>query len=175
MPTEKKAEHIDKLENEFSKASIGILTDYRGLKTSEIDVLRRKLQDTGGDYKVVKNTLARIAAEKINRTDLNSYLEGPTAVAFGYDDVTQLAKAFADHVKAAKLTVEIKGGFLSDRLLTATDVNELATLPSKEVLLAKIVGGLKSPLYGLASVLNAPIQGLHNVLDARIKQMEDNN
>ncbi|MBN1644031.1 MAG: 50S ribosomal protein L10 [Dehalococcoidales bacterium] len=175
MPTEKKAQSIDKLEQELSKANIGILTDYRGLKTLEINALRRKLQDAGGDYKVVKNTLVQKAAERLERTDIVDFFEGPTAVVFGYGDISQIAKAFSDHVRTSKINLNVKGGFLSDRLLTAAEITTLATLPSKEVLIAKVVGSIKSPLYMLAGVLTGPVRGLQNVLQGRIKQLEGNN
>jgi len=175
MPTEKKAQSIDRLEKEFSKANIGILTDYRGLKTPEINGLRRKLQDVNGDYKVVKNTLARKAAEKLNRAEITSSFEGPIAIAFGYGDISQMAKTFSDHVRTSKMNLSVKGGFLSNRLLTPADVTAIAALPPREVLIARVVGGIKSPLYMLAGVLSGPIRGLQNVLQARIKQMEGNN
>ena len=175
MPTEKKAQSIDRLEKEFSKANIGILTDYRGLKTPEINGLRRKLQDVNGDYKVVKNTLARKAAEKLNRAEITGSFEGPIAIAFGYGDISQMAKTFSDHVRTSKMNLSVKGGFLSNRLLTPADVTAIAALPPMEVLIARVVGGIKSPLYMLAGVLSGPIRGLQNVLQARIKQMEGNN
>ncbi len=175
MPTEKKAQSIDKLEKELSSASIGILTDYRGLKTPEINGLRRKLQDIGGDYKVVKNTLVKKAAEKLNRSEITSSFEGPIAVAFGYGDISQLAKTFSDHVRTSKMNLSVKGGFLNDRLLTAGEVTAIAALPPKEILIGRVVGGIKSPLYMLASALSGPIRGLQNVLQARMKQMEVNN
>jgi large subunit ribosomal protein L10 len=175
MPTEKKAQSIDRLEKEFSKANIGILTDYRGLKTPEINGLRRKLQDVNGDYKVVKNTLARKAAEKLNRAEITGSFEGPIAIAFGYGDISQMAKTFSDHVRTSKMNLSVKGGFLSNRLLTPADVTAIAALPPREVLIARVVGGIKSPLYMLAGVLSGPMRGLQNVLQARIKQMEGNN
>ena len=175
MPTEKKAQSIDRLEKEFSKANIGILTDYRGLKTPEINGLRRKLQDVNGDYKVVKNTLARKAAEKLNRSEITGSFEGPIAVAFGYGDISQLAKTFSDHVRTSKMNLSVKGGFLNNCLLTAQDVTAIAALPPKAVLIGRVVGGIKSPLYMLAGALSGPIRGLQNVLQARIKQMEANN
>ena len=175
MPTEKKAQSIDRMEKEFSKANIGILTDYRGLKTPEINGLRRKLQDVNGDYKVVKNTLARKAAEKLNRAEITGSFEGPIAIAFGYGDISQMAKTFSDHVRTSKMNLSVKGGFLSNRLLTPADVTAIAALPPREVLIARVVGGIKSPLYMLAGVLSGPMRGLQNVLQARIKQMEGNN
>ena len=175
MPTEKKAQTIDRLEQELAKANIGILTDYRGLKTPEINSLRRKLQDVNGDYKVVKNTLVRKAAEKLNQTAITGSFEGPTAIAFGYGDISQLAKTFSDHVRTSKMNLSVKGGFMRNTLLTPADVTTIAALPPKEVLIAKVVGSIKSPLYMLAGVLSGPIRGLQNVLTARIKQMEANN
>jgi len=175
MPTEKKAQSIDRLEQELAKANIGIVTDYRGLKTPEINSLRRKLQDINGDYKVVKNTLARKAAEKLNRAEITGSFEGPIAIAFGYGDISQMAKTFSDHVRTSKMNLSVKGGFLSNRLLTPADVTAIAALPPREVLIARVVGGIKSPLYMLAGVLSGPIRGLQNVLQARIKQMEGNN
>ncbi|MFC1901241.1 50S ribosomal protein L10, partial [Chloroflexota bacterium] len=83
MSKEKKAEIIDSLEETFSKCSIGILTDYRGLTNAEITALRRRIQGAGGEYKVVKNTLARFAAERIGIEELVSHIEGPIAIAFG--------------------------------------------------------------------------------------------
>ena len=175
MPTEKKAQSIERLEKELAKANIGILTDYRGLKTPEINGLRRKLQDVNGDYKVVKNTLLRKAAEKLNRSETTGQFEGPTAIAFGYGDISQLAKTFSDHVRTSKMSLVVKGGFLSNQSLTLADVTTIAALPPKEVLIGKVVGSIKSPLYMLAGVLSGPVRGLQNVLTARIKQMEANN
>jgi large subunit ribosomal protein L10 len=175
MPTEKKAQSIDRLEKEFSKANIGILTDYRGLKTPEINGLRRKLQDVNGDYKVVKNTLARKAAEKTNQSEITGSFEGPTAIAFGYGDISQTAKTFSDQVRTSKMNLTVKGGFMGKTLLTPADITAIAALPPREVLVAKVVGSIKGPLYMLAGVLSGPIRGLQNVLTARIKQMEANN
>ena len=119
MPTEKKAQSIDRLEQELAKANIGILTDYRGLKTPEINSLRRKLQDVNGDYKVVKNTLVRKAAEKLNQTAITGSFEGPTAIAFGYGDISQLAKTFSDHVRTSKMNLSVKGGFMQQPIVNA--------------------------------------------------------
>jgi len=172
MPREKKAQIIDRLQDIFSKCSLGILTDYRGLSTPEITILRRKLSESGIEYKVVKNTLARFAAERAGKDDLASSFEGPIAIAFGYGDVAELAKALADYIRTSKVSLSIKGGFLGDRLLTSVDVTTLATLPSREILLAKVLGGMQSPMVTLVSCLTTPIRGIIGVLQARIKQLE---
>jgi len=170
-----KAQNIDLIQKEFSRATVAILTDYRGLKTPEINVLRRKLQDANGDYKVVKNTLAIKAAEKLNRKDVTGAFTGPVAVALGYGDATQLAKAFADHVRTSRMTLPVKGGFLPDAVLTTEDISTLATLPPRPVLVARVIGGIKGPLYSLVGVLAAPMRDLQGVLQARIKQLEGSN
>jgi len=169
---EEKAQIVDGLQAEFTDCSIGILTDYRGLSNAEITALRRRIQASNGAYKVVKNTLARLAAERADRADLVASFEGPVAIAFGYGNITEVARALTDYIRAAGATVAIKGGFLPDRLLTAEDVVSLATLPSREVLLARVIGGMKSPFWGLVGCLANPLRGLAGVLQARIEQLE---
>ena len=169
---EKKAQIIDKLQETFSRCSISILTDYRGLATPEMTNLRRRLQESGGEYKVVKNTLARFAAERAGKGDLVSSLEGPIAIAFGYGDITAPAKVLAGYIRDSKSSLSIKGGFLGDRLLTSEEVMTLSTLPSREILLARVLGQMKSPVSGLLSCLISPIRGIMGVLQARIKQLE---
>jgi large subunit ribosomal protein L10 len=172
MPTEKKKQIIDSLEQNFMKSNSGILTDYRGLKTSDIVALRRKLRDVGVEYHVVKNTLARLAAGKAGKDQIAGLFEGPMAVAFIKDDVSASAKVLTEHIAAAKIAMVIKGGFLGNKILTPKEVATIATLPSRGVLLAKVMGGLQGPLYALMNQVNAPLRGLAYVLQARIKQLE---
>ena len=172
MSREEKARIIDELQEVLSKSSVGILTDYRGLSAPEMAVLRRKFRESGTEYRVVKNTLARFAAERAGREDLADFFEGPVAIAFGYGDITEPSKALADYIRASKSSIDIKGGFLSYRLLTAEDVVALATLPSREVLLAKVMGGMQATIVALLSCLNGPVRGVMGVLQARIKQLE---
>ena len=172
MSREKKAQIIESLQEVFSKCSVGILTDYRGLSTAEMTSLRRRLGESGIDYRVVKNTLARFAAERVGKDDLLSFFEGPIAIAFGYGDITEPAKALADYIRTSKASLSIKGGFLSDRLLTSEDVATLSTLPSREILLAKVLGGMQGPIVTLVGCLATPIRGIIGALQARIKQLE---
>jgi large subunit ribosomal protein L10 len=172
MSREKKAEIIDGLQEVFSKCSIGILTDYRGLSTAEITVLRRALKKSDIEYKVVKNTLARFAAERVGKNELVTMFEGPVAIAFGYGGITEPAKVLADYIRASKASLGIKGGFLADRVLTSDDVETLATLPSREILLARVLAGMQSPIVALVGSLVAPMRGVIGVLQARIKQLE---
>ncbi|MFC2013590.1 50S ribosomal protein L10 [Chloroflexota bacterium] len=169
---EKKTQIIDSLQEAFSKSSVGIFTDYRGLSAQEIFALRRELGKSGIEYKVVKNTLARFAAEKASKEDLISLFEGPIAIAFGYGDIMGPAKALIEYIDISKSSLSIKGGFFDDRLLTAENVKALAKLPSREILLARMLGGMQIPIVSLVSHLANPIRGLMGVLQARIKQME---
>ena len=172
MFRQKKAQIIDKLQEALAKCSVGILTDYRGLSTPEVTNLRCRLRESGIEYKVVKNTLARFAAQRAGREDLVSCFEGPVAIAFGYGDITEPAKILADYIRTSKASLSIEGGFLSDRLLTEDDVMTLSTVPSREQLIAKVVGGMQSPISALVGGLGAPIRQIMGVLQARIQQLE---
>ena len=173
MGREKKVEIIDELQEIFSKCNIGVLTDYRGLSAAEINGLRRQLRESSISYRVVKNTLARFAAERAGKNELSALFEGPIAIAFSNGEVTEPAKVLADHIRTARSTLSIKGGFLGDRLLTVADVEALAALPSREILLAQVLGGMQSPIAGLASVLASPVRGFMGILQARMKQLEE--
>ncbi len=169
---EKKARIISQLEKAFADCSIAVLTDYRGLSNAQITALRRQVQAAGGSYRVVKNTLARFAAARLERPELAEAFVGPVAVAFGDGDAVAVARAVADFIRTAGTTAAITGGYLEGRLLTAAEVNALARLPSREVLIAQVLGGMKAPLTGLVGVLAGPLRGLAVVLQGRIKQLE---
>jgi large subunit ribosomal protein L10 len=172
MPTEKKVQIVENLQETFSRCSIGILTDYRGLKTSELTDMRRKLRELGIEYRVVKNSLAQFAAKKAGMDELVGSFKGPVAVVFGYGEILDTARALADYIRTTKSTLSIKGGFLEDRLLSSRDVDTLATLPTREVLISQVMAGIQSPIVGLVNVLSAPIRGVMGVLQARIQQLE---
>ena len=172
MSKEKKVQTIDRLQENFSKCSIGILTDYRGLATPEMTELRRRLQESGNEFRVVKNTLARFAAERAGKDELASSFEGPIAIAFGYSDITEPARVLSAYIRDSKASMSIKGGFLGDRVITSGDVMTLATLPSREVLIARVLGQMRSPISGLLGCLISPIRGIMGVLQARIEQLE---
>jgi len=169
---EKKSQIIEELKEEISGCSIGILTDYRGLTNAQITALRRRVQQSNGAYRVVKNTLARFAAQRADRPDLAEAFDGPVAIAFGHGELSEVSKALADYARTAGTTLGVRSGFLPDRMLTLQEVMSLADLPSREVLLARVMGGMKSPIYGLVYCLASPLRGLAGVLQARIQQLE---
>jgi large subunit ribosomal protein L10 len=172
MPTEKKKSIIEQLQETFAKSNSGIVTDYRGLKTADVVALRRKLREAGVEYHIVKNTLARIAAQQAGKDQIASIFEGPVAVAFVKDDISRSAKVLTEHIAAARITMAIKGGFLGNSVLTSKDISTVATLPSREILIGRVLGGIQGPLYALLSQLNSPLRGLMVVLQERMKQLE---
>jgi len=172
MSRQKKAQIIDSLQEAFAQCSVGVLTDYRGLSASEITILRRRLGESDVRYRVVKNTLARFAAERAGKADLATSFDGPVAIAFGYGNIVEPARALADYIRTSKSELTIKGGFLGDRLLTSDQVATLSKLPAREILLAKVLGGMQNPIASLVNCLTAPIMGVARVLQARIKQLE---
>ncbi|MBI4296311.1 MAG: 50S ribosomal protein L10 [Chloroflexi bacterium] len=172
MAKEEKAQIINELENLFSRGKIAILTDYRGVNGPEMLDLHRKFREQGIEYRVVKNTLARIAAEKAGKGDLAILLKGQTAMVIGYDDITAPVKTLTEYIRASKTVLTIKGGILENRLLTVQDVNTLATLPPKEVLLTRVLGGMQLPMYALHSHLSGLLAGFARALQARVKQLE---
>ncbi len=173
MPTAKKAETVEELAALLGPSKIAILTDYRGLKVSEISQLRRKLREVGVEFHVAKNTLTRLAAEKVGKGEISPALEGPTAIAFGYRDEVEPAKVLADYIRTSRSTLKIKAALLGNRLIAPEKVSELATLPPREVLLARVVGQMQAPLYGLVNVLSGNLRGFVTVLQARAKQLEE--
>lgn len=165
MPTERKESSISELREKLAAAKHLILTDYTGLTVGEITQLRGALRKDGNSYAVVKNTLFRIAAGDELATALESFLAGPTGVVFASDDPVAPAKAlktFGDNVKA----VNVKAAYIDGRVVDAKQVSVLASLPSKQELLAKLVGSLASPLRGLVTVLSGNQSGLVRVLNA---------
>ncbi len=153
------------------RASKGaVLTDYRGLSVAKVTDLRNKLRDADVEYRVIKNTLLKRAADQAGIEGLDTYLEGPTAMAFSADPVAP-AKVLADWIKANKM-LEIKGGIVEGRVIDSGGVTHLAELPPREVLLAMVVGTLQAPITGLVNVLHGPLRKLVYAVDAIAKQQE---
>ena len=159
MPTEAKQATVAELKEELSASKAAIVADYRGLTVSDISAVRRTLRGEGISYRVVKNRLAKIAATEVGRSELNELLEGPTALALGKGDEAVLAKTFLDAIRPYK-TVVIRGALLGDRRIDADSVSRLANLPSRDVLLAQLAGGMISPVAMLASLFSAPLRNL---------------
>jgi large subunit ribosomal protein L10 len=172
MATETKVKIVASLQDALSRCRLGVLTDYRGLTTTELNDLRRKLRESGIEYRVVKNSLARLAAQQVGLDDLANSFEGPVAVAFDYTESLVAAKVLADYIRTNKSILNVKGGFLGEKMLSPAEMDTLAKLPSRQVLISQVMAGIQSPIYGLVNVLAGPIRGVMGVLQARINQLE---
>jgi large subunit ribosomal protein L10 len=159
MPTEAKQATVAELREELAKARTMIVSEYRGLTVKEIAEIRRALRRQEVTYRVVKNRLMRIAAQDTVGEALSPLLIGPTAIAFGTDEAGT-AKAVIDATRPYSKVVRITGGVLGQRAIGADDVTRLASLPPREVLLAKLAGGMQAPVGTLASLFAAPLRNL---------------
>ena len=169
MPTEAKRETVAALREELANSRTMIVSEYRGLKVKEIAEIRRALRKQDVTYRVVKNRLLRIAATESVAEALSPLLTGPTAIAFGNDEAGT-AKAVLDATRPYAKIVRISGGVLGDKAIDAEGVTRLATLPSREVLLAKLAGGMQAPVGTLAGLFAAPLRNLGYALSQVAEQ-----
>jgi large subunit ribosomal protein L10 len=153
-PRPEKVAVVAEVRDRLSSANATILTEYRGLTVKDLATLRRSLREAGGEYKIYKNTLVRFAVQELGLTDLEDLLIGPTAITFVENDAAAVAKALRDFARTNPNLV-IKGGLLGGNVLTPADTTALAELPSREVLLARIAGGLAAPMQKFAGLLQA--------------------
>jgi len=169
-PRPEKVAVVDEVRTRLDAAGAAILTEYRGLTVADLAELRKALEAAGGDYKVYKNTLVRLATTGGRHEALHPLLEGPTAITFVTGEISAVAKALRDYARANPHLV-IKGGMLGDGTLSASELSALADLPPREVLLARFAGGLAAPLQQLAGLLQALPRnlayGLSALLDRR--------
>jgi large subunit ribosomal protein L10 len=167
MLREKKMQIVSELADDLSRSAIIIATNYQGLLAKQMTELRSTLAKADIEYHVVKNTLVYRAADKVGKLQLMNIIEGPVALAFGYDDVANTARVLNQYIKSAASPLQIKGGLLGDRVLLPEEVVSLANLPTREVLISKLLGQLQAPVRTLHNVLNSPLQGLLYVLQNR--------
>jgi len=150
-----------------------IVADYRGLTMPQVDALRTELLTHGARFQVVKNTLTRRAAEEAGADHLLALLEGPTAIAFldSEGDPAAVAKALRAAARETQV-IEVRGGIMQGRPISADEITTLATLPSLEVLRGQVVGAIAAPLSTVVGLFNAPLRDLVGVLQARIDQLQ---
>ncbi|MCY3544485.1 MAG: 50S ribosomal protein L10 [Chloroflexi bacterium] len=173
MPTEKKIQAVADMTEWLNEATIVISADYSGLPVTDMTALRRALREQEVSLKVVKNNLAYIAAENAGKPELKEIIQGPSAIALGYGEPTDPAKALSQFIRETRLPIEIRGAVLDGRVLDSAQVEQLASLPSKDELVSQLLSRMQSPIAGLVNVLNGPIAGLARVLQGRIDQMEE--
>ena len=170
MPTPQKEAAVEELTDKMRRAKLAVVTDYRGLSVRDLATLRRSLRPHQVDFTVAKNTLLRIASHnaEVGSDASDKLLEGPTGVAFCYDDIVQPAKALADFARTSRI-LSVKGGLLGTVVLDASEINRLATLPSPEQLRSELVGAIGGTLSQFVGVLNALLQTLVGTLEAQVE------
>ena len=171
MPKSREAKEklVAELSEKLGKAKSAVLVDYKGLKVKESEELRRDLRDKSVDFKIVKNSLFKIVLEekKINISD--DILDRPLGIALGFQDEVVPAKALSDFAKSHE-TLEIMGGILEDEFIDESKVKQLASLPSREELYAKLLGTIAAPLSGFVNVAVGNIRGFVNAVRAKAEK-----
>ncbi|MBI4559569.1 MAG: 50S ribosomal protein L10 [Candidatus Hydrogenedentes bacterium] len=170
MATTEKTAEIAELKERIEGSSVVILTKYVGTNSEQVTDLRKRLRDQAVRLKVYKNTLAQLALNELNLGDAGKFIEGPTAWAFSKDPVSA-AKILKDYAKDVP-QVEMRGGILEGRVVTKQQLEALAGLPAREVLIAQVVGTMAAPLRNFVGVLAAVPRNLVNVLEQIRKQKE---
>lgn len=169
MPTANKEAVVSEIKDRFNGAEAVLLIDYRGLTVKEMQELRVKTREAGADIKIYKNSLTEIAMRELALPSMDEYLDGPTAFVFVSEDPVAPAKVLATFAKAHQ-ALELKGGLLQSRVIDAQGFKALSMLPSREELIAKLLGTIQNPLTGTVRVLAGPARALATVLDAVAKQ-----
>lgn len=168
MPTKEKAKNIEQAKDWYTRSSGVVFTDYRGLSVKDVQQLRGNLKSKGAELHVVKNTLFRIAAGEDAGKLPDELHNGPTAIAFVFENESECAKALFDYAKTHK-SLKVKGGFFGGRAFTQAEVETLSTLPSRDVLISQVIGTIAAPLTNLVGVIEAlyadPIRTIGAVAD----------
>jgi large subunit ribosomal protein L10 len=172
MPTAKKAAILDELQDRVSRATVTISAGHRGLNVAEMTALRRQMRDAGLEVRVVKNTLLRIASARAGKPELINIVAGPTALIFGYGDPAATARAVTDYVRTARNALTIQGAYLEGQTFGAAQLTELASLPSRETLIARFMGGMQSPIATFAGLVTGVVREFAGLIDARARQLE---
>jgi len=168
-PRPEKVATVAEITDKLKAADAAILTEYRGLSVAAMANVRRQLRSAGGEWKVYKNTLARLAAREAGAGALEDQLAGPTAIAFVKGDIAAAAKTLRDIARTNPLLI-VKGGLMGETVLSAKDVETLAELPSRDTLLAMLAGAFQAPLVKTASLLQALPRNFAYGLKALIDQ-----
>lgn len=166
---EQKKAIVSSIAEKLKSSCAGVLVDYQGINVKDDTELRKKLRESGVEYVVTKNTLLKRAAESASIEGLEASLKGSTALAISKDDYVAASRILCDFKKDHDF-FEIKSGFIDGKMIDSKEVFNLAKLPSREVLVAQVLGGLNAPISGLANVLNGSIRALAIALNAIVEK-----
>ncbi len=170
MPTARKAARIDELADQLGRAQLTIITDYRGLGVTDLQGFRGTLRPLDAEFRVAKNTLTSIAANRVGIDALDTVLAGPTALVMAFGDIVSVSKAVSDFARVSRI-LTVRGAVMNNRLLAAAEVEAIATLPSREELVGRLVGMLASPMARTVGVLGGPGRSFAYLMSARAAQL----
>ncbi len=165
MPTAEKAQMIEELSHKLRDSKGAVLLDYRGLNVAEISDLRRQLRAEEVEFQVAKNTLLRLAADRAEVEVAADLLTGPTAIAFGWRDEVAPAKLLTEFARRNRV-VQVKGGLVGGRSMDAAQIDSLAQLPGREVLLAQLIGVIQAPVARALGAMQAPAREIAGLAQA---------
>ena len=171
MPNEKSRQTVKELTELFSNSDLIVATKYAGLNVAQMNALRVMIKESGGDFRIAKNTLARIAADEAGKSNLKEVIEGPIGFLTSQGDPGTAAKSIVTYATDNRIEIDMLGGVLGATALSAERVDELAKLPSREQLVAQVLAQMNAPVAGLVNVLAGNIRGLVTVLQRRAEQL----
>lgn len=168
---EEKSRIIQELADKLQRSTIAVVTDYRGMTVAEMNALRSRLRQAGAEYEVAKNTLTRFAAEQTGKQAILPALEGPTAIAFGYRELSDTARAVQEALRTSRV-LKVKAVLVGNQRLSGDELGRIADLPPRDQLIAQLMGAIQAPLAGVVATINAPLTTLVGVIEARRRQLE---
>ena len=173
MPTDRKLQQVADLQDRLNRAVMTIGLDYRGLNVGEMRALRLALRQSEGsmELRVVKNSLLRRAADNAGKPGISQLAREATALVLGYEEEVAPPKALSAHLRAERLEIPIHGGYLDGEVLSAAQVEDLATVPARAELMAQLAGGINGPIGGIATGLHVVLRDIAAIIDARAEQI----
>jgi large subunit ribosomal protein L10 len=171
MPTQRKIDDVADLTDKLQRTQVTLVTDYRGLTVAEITELRKKLREVDAELIVAKNTLTLLAAKETGHSAIEPLLAGPTALTFAHSDAQKAAKAITDFNRGPKKLV-VRGGLLGTALLSGDALDQVTKMPTRQQVLAEVLGGIAAPASGIVGVLNAAITNIVYVLQAQVDKLQ---
>jgi large subunit ribosomal protein L10 len=167
-----KEQLVQEYSDMLGRSQVLIWSQFTAIDVAQMSAFRRQVRANGSEVAVVKNTLLQRALQDKGLPLNDDLMSGPNLVAFVYDDIAATARTLNEFARTSNERFKIMGGIVGDKLATAEQIQSLADLPSREVLLARVLGGIQAPISGLAGTLAAVVRGILNVLNARAEQLE---
>jgi large subunit ribosomal protein L10 len=172
MPTDKGREQVAEMKEIFMSSSLVIATEYRGIDVGQMTGLRQELRSNGARLKIVKNTFARIAADEAGKPELKESMNGPIGFVITDGDAASAAKALVKYSTDNGLPLKVVGGMLDSDVLSTERIEALAKLPSRDELIAKLLGSMNSPITGLVMVMSGPVRALATVIKRHVDNLQ---